>query len=72
LSASRNITITLRNLLGQQVAAPVEAGVNSSSTNVANTLTQSLDFSTVPQGVYLLEISSDQGERYIERVVVTK
>jgi hypothetical protein len=70
VSAKRNITITLRNLLGQQAAPPIQVGVNSSSVNAANTLTQSLDFSAAPEGVYLLDISSDQGERYIERVVI--
>ena len=63
MGGARTLTFTLRNLLGQQAAPPVQA-------RMVGTGEQSLDFSTVPEGVYLLDISSDQGERYIERVVI--
>ncbi len=63
LGGARALTFTLRNLLGQQAAPAVQARMDGTGE-------QSLDFSTVPEGVYLLDISSDQGERYIERVVI--
>ncbi len=63
LGGARTLTFTLRNLLGQQAAPSVQARMDGTGE-------QSLDFSTVPEGVYLLDISSDQGERYIERVVI--
>lgn len=74
-SARRAITITLRNLLGQQVAPPVQAteiGMSATLSGSTYTMSQSLDCSNVAEGVYLLDISSDQGERYIERVVIAK
>jgi hypothetical protein len=63
ISGARTLTFTLRNLLGQQAASSVQTSMNGAGE-------QSLDFSTVPEGVYLLDISSDQGERYIERIVI--
>jgi hypothetical protein len=63
LGGARTLTFTLRNLLGQQAAPAVQARMDGTGE-------QSLDFSTAPEGVYLLDISSDQGERYIERVVI--
>jgi Secretion system C-terminal sorting domain len=63
LSGARTLTFTLRNLLGQPAAPPVQARMDGTGE-------QSLDFSVVAEGVYLLDISSDQGERYIERVVI--
>jgi hypothetical protein len=63
LGDARTLTFTLRNLLGQQAAPPVQSRMDGTGE-------QSLDFSAVPEGVYLLDISSDQGERYIERVVI--
>jgi hypothetical protein len=63
MSGARTLTFTLRNLLGQQAAPSVQA-------RMVGTGEQALDFSTVAEGVYLLDISSDQGERYIERVVI--
>jgi hypothetical protein len=64
LGDARSLMFTLRNLLGQQAAPSVQARMDGTGE-------QSLDFSSVPEGVYLLDISSDQGERYIERVVIT-
>ncbi len=74
-NAKRTITITLRNLLGQQAAPPVQAvqeGMYATLTTTTYTYSPypALDCSNVPEGVYLLDISSDQGERYIERVVI--
>ncbi len=63
LGGARTLTFTLRNLLGQQAAPSVQSRMDETGE-------QSLDFSTAPEGVYLLDISSDQGERYIERVVI--
>ena len=63
LGGARTLTFTLRNLLGQQAAQPIQ-------TRMDGTGEQSLDFSAASEGVYLLDISSDQGERYIERVVI--
>ncbi len=75
LNAKRTITITLRNLLGQEAAPPVQTyqmGMSATPNSVTYTYSPwpTLDFSSVPEGVYLLDISSDQGERYIERVVI--
>ena len=63
MSDARTLTFTLRNLLGQQTAPYVQARMDGSTE-------EPLDFSSVAEGVYLLDITSDQGERYIERVVI--
>ncbi len=65
LRGERNLTFTLRNLLGQAVAPPVEAHVSGDSQ-------QPLDFGSVGEGVYLLDITSDKGERYLERIVIAR
>lgn len=65
MNGERNLTFTLRNLLGQKVAPPTEAHVVGESD-------QPLDFGTVPEGVYLLDIASDKGERYLHRIVIAR
>jgi hypothetical protein len=55
---------SVRNLLGQEV---LNGGVTSSTTGDAQ-----LDLSQLPAGVYLLVTTTDNGERDVERVVVTK
>ncbi len=55
---------SVRNLLGQEV---LNGGMTSSTTGDAN-----LDLSKLPAGVYLLITTTDNGERDVERVVVTK
>ena len=54
----------MRNLLGQEV---LNGGMTSGTTGDAN-----LDLSQLPAGVYLLITTTDNGERDVERVVVTK
>jgi hypothetical protein len=54
----------VRNLLGQEV---LNGGMASGSTGDVN-----LDLSQLPAGVYLLITTTDNGERDVERVVVTK
>ena len=55
---------SVRNLLGQEV---LNGGMTSSTTGDAP-----LDLSKLPAGVYLLVTTTDNGERDVERVVVTK
>jgi hypothetical protein len=55
---------SVRNLLGQEV---LNGGVTSGTTGDAQ-----LDLSQLPAGVYLLVTTTDNGERDVERVVVTK
>jgi Secretion system C-terminal sorting domain len=55
---------SVRNLLGQEV---LNGGMTSGTTGDAN-----LDLSKLPAGVYLLITTTDNGERDVERVVVTK
>ncbi len=65
VNGERTLTFTLRNLLGQAAAPPIRTQADGESDHT-------LDFGTVPEGVYLLDITSDQGERYIERVVIAR
>ncbi len=65
LNGSRTLTFTLRNLLGQQVEPPTEAHLNGESD-------QQLDFTSAAEGVYLLDITSDRGERYLQRIVIAR
>ncbi len=55
---------SVRNLLGQEV---LNGGMTSSATGDAK-----LDLSQLPAGVYLLVTTTDNDERDVERVVVTK
>ncbi len=55
---------SVRNLLGQEV---LNGGITSGTTGDAQ-----LDLSQLPAGVYLLVTTTDNGERDVERVVVTK
>ncbi len=64
LSDAPRAYFSVRNLLGQEV---LNGGVTSSTTGDAQ-----LDLSQLPAGVYLLVTTTDNGERDVERVVVTK
>ena len=64
LSDAPRAYFSMRNLLGQEV---LNGGMTSSTTGDAN-----LDLSQLPAGVYLLVTTTDNGERDVERVVVTK
>ncbi len=64
LSDAPRAYFSVRNLLGQEV---LNGGVTSGTTGDAN-----LDLSQLPAGVYLLITTTDNGERDVERVVVTK
>jgi hypothetical protein len=55
---------SVRNLLGQEV---MNGGMTSGTTGDAT-----LDLSQLPAGVYLLITTTDNGERDVQRVVVTK
>ncbi len=55
---------SVRNLLGQEV---LSGGATSSTSGDAT-----LDLSPLPAGVYLLVTTTDNGERDVERVVVSK
>ena len=65
VKGERSLTFTLRNLLGQPVAPPTEARVKGEGE-------QPLDFGTIPEGVYLLDITSSHGERYLQRIVIAR
>jgi hypothetical protein len=64
LSDAPRAYFSVRNLLGQEV---LNGGMTSGTTGDA-----SLDLSQLPAGVYLLITTTDNGERDVERVVVTK
>jgi hypothetical protein len=64
LSDAPRAYFSVRNLLGQEV---LNGGMTSATTGDAN-----LDLSKLPAGVYLLITTTDNGERDVERVVVTK
>ena len=64
LSDAPRAYFSVRNLLGQEV---LNGGMTSSTTGDAP-----LDLSQLPAGVYLLITTTDNGERDVERVVVTK
>jgi hypothetical protein len=64
LSDAPRAYFSVRNLLGQEV---LNGGMTSGAIGDAN-----LDLSQLPAGVYLLITTTDNGERDVERVVVTK
>ncbi len=63
VDAPRTLSLTIRNLLGQQVLAPVSMNANGSNE-------EKLDLQKLPDGIYLLDITSDIGEKYVHRIVV--
>jgi len=64
LSNAPKAYFSVRNLLGQEV---MNGGMTSGVSGDAN-----LNLSQLPAGVYLLVTTTDNGERDVERVVVTK
>jgi len=64
LSDAPKAYFSVRNLLGQEV---LNGGATSGTVGDMN-----LDLSQLPAGVYLLVTTTDNGERDVERVVVTK
>ncbi|MDP4200425.1 MAG: T9SS type A sorting domain-containing protein [Bacteroidota bacterium] len=65
LTTLRTLTLTMRNLLGQQVAPPVVVHAEGTSE-------QKLDFDSLGEGVYILDVTSDAGEEYLQRVVIVR
>ncbi len=65
LHAPRTLTFTLRNLLGRAVTDVVQA-------HLGEVAEQQLDFSHIAEGIYILDIASDAGERFIQRVVIQR
>ena len=63
MNDSRSITVVLRNLLGQEVSEPIHMQASGESE-------EKLDFSKLPDGIYLLDITSEIGERYVQRIVI--
>jgi hypothetical protein len=65
MDTKRELTFTVRNLLGQELT--------HSAANVAGgTSSQSLDLTRLADGVYLLDITSDAGERSVHRIVIAR
>jgi hypothetical protein len=43
-----------------------------SQTESMGNVEQHLDFSKLPEGIYLLDITSDIGERFVQRIVIER
>ncbi len=65
LGTPRMLTLTMRNLLGQQVAPPVVMQSQGASE-------QKLNFDSLGEGVYILDVTSDAGEEYLQRLVIVR
>ncbi|HWF43306.1 MAG TPA: T9SS type A sorting domain-containing protein, partial [Candidatus Kapabacteria bacterium] len=63
LGEPRMLTLTIRNLLGQEAESSVQV-------NAEGSIVQKMDFSKLQDGIYLLDITSDAGERWVQRIVI--
>jgi hypothetical protein len=65
LGTARTLTLTMRNLLGQQVAPPMVVQAEGASEH-------KLNFNSLGEGVYILDVTSDAGEEYLQRLVIVR